>query len=78
MVLKKNINIRNFLSDVHSCTGEVTYRTLQNDCLNLKSELCKYLFLTAIAAPAALENGDVICAKEEDYILLAPYLEVKA
>ena len=74
MYLSKNINYRLFLQSIQECKGNVSYVTKDGDQLNLKSELCKYLFISAIPASGLLDHGQVICSDTADYLILKPYL----
>ena len=75
MQLKPSIQYRDFLRQVQLCRGEVSYVTVQNDRLNLKSELCKYLFISAAVSSGLLDGGWVECADAGDYELLADFLQ---
>ena len=75
MYLNKNINYRLFLQTVQDCKGNVSYVTTEGDQLNLKSELCKYLFISATSATGLLEHGQVICSDKNDYIILSEFLQ---
>lgn len=74
MFLKSDIQYRDFLRQVQLCRADVFYVTVQNDRLNLKSELCKYLFISAAVSAGLLDGGRVECADPEDYTLLADFL----
>ena len=75
MVLKSKISYRDFLQQVQLCSADVFYVTVQNDRLNLKSELCKYLFISAAVSSGLLKGGKVECTAPEDYSLLADFLQ---
>ena len=75
MYLKIGINYREFLRQVQVCQSEVYYVTVQNDRLNLKSELCKYLFISAAVSSGLLDGGQVECADPGDYELLEDFLQ---
>lgn len=75
MHFRANISYRAFLQQVQLCRGQVFYVTLENDRLNLKSELCKYLFISAAVSSGLLDGGRVECSDPEDYRLLADYLQ---
>lgn len=76
MKLKVSVSPAEFLQCVDQCAGEVLYKTIEGDILNLKSQLSKYLFLIAVNAPAtaALRSGDITC-DVEDYEILKPFFQ---
>jgi hypothetical protein len=73
MKLKSDIKYGEFLKRVQTCGGEVHYATTGGDCLNLKSLLSEYVFLTA-ALSNVMVDGEIACADENDYVLLENYL----
>lgn len=75
MKLKSNIDYKKFLASVRRCRGEVYYDTVEGDRLNLKSTLSEYLFATAAITSDIIEDGGVVCQLEEDYALLADFVE---
>lgn len=76
MKLKNGVSFADFLNQVDQCEGEVFYKTIEGDQLNLKSQLSKYLFLVATNAPehASLSDGEILFS-ETDYELLKEYLD---
>jgi len=74
MHLKKGISIIDFLKAAGHCKGAVFYRTVEQDCLNLKSQLCQYVF-TASFFQNNIQKGSITCELKSDYDLLADYLE---
>lgn len=74
MKLKKEISLTSFLQKVKECRGEVTFQTEEGDCLNLKSVLTSYIFVSLMMSPEILENGWVTCEAEEDYTVLNAFL----
>lgn len=75
MKLKREVDVMSFLTATKSCTGEVEFHTEEGDCLNLKSELSKYLFAAISGQPELMNSGYVVCRYEPDYTLLQDYLE---
>ncbi len=77
MKLKEGIRPVSFLEAVRQCQGDVYFLTEHGDCLNLKSQLTRYVFLAATAdeTQSLIENGSVRCSAPADYQLLAPYLK---
>lgn len=73
MKLKKEISLTSFLQKVKECQGEVTFQTEEGDCLNLKSVLTSYIFVTLMMNPEILEKGWILC-EEEDYTILNKFL----
>lgn len=74
MKLKKGVSLSSFLKEVQHCSGEVTFQTREGDCLNLKSVLTTYIFITLMMDPEILDSGWVTCEKDPDYSLLDKYL----
>ncbi len=58
-----------FLAAVDRCTDDVVYESPKGDRLNLKSQLCKALFLTLKPGEAYLRNGSIECCSEDSKIL---------
>ena len=76
MKLNRDADVPSFLLCTDQCAGEVTYTTPEGGCLNLKSQLSKYIFLAAANARSAafLLSGDIACSMAEDLEVLKPYL----
>lgn len=74
MKLNPNCNFANFLSAVQQCSGDIFFETSEGDVLNLKSELCRYVFAVVLSQPHLLENGVLRCNEEADMALLKPFL----
>lgn len=57
--------------------GDVWFTTAEGDKLNLKSLLCKYVFLAAADDPKSgmFSRGKIVCDVESDYDLLRDYME---
>lgn len=72
--LKKGISLPSFLQKVKDCRGDVVFQTNEGDCLNLKSILTSYIFVTLMLSPEVLEEGWVNCKEKEDYTILNEYL----
>lgn len=75
MKLRKEISYVKFLQQVRQCNGEVLFKTLSGDRLNLKSALSEYIFIAAATSPNLIENGVIECLDKGDYALLSEYLE---
>lgn len=63
--LKSNINMVYFLQAVDHCDGDVYFEDTEGDHLNLKSQLCKYLFLTLKLGEEPLSHGQISCCPED-------------
>lgn len=74
MKLKKDLNLEQFFQAVRRCKGQVWFRTPEEDCLNLKSQLSQYVFIAAYLEYSLTLNGIVACELEEDLELLADFL----
>ena len=77
MKLKPKVDVMSFLTATKSCAGEVEFHTEEGDCLNLKSELSKYLFAAISGQDELMNSGYVICRYEPDYALLGEYLQAE-
>jgi hypothetical protein len=75
MKLKQDIDYKEFLFTVRECIGEVYYKTPADDCLNLKSILSEYVFITVSHSKDISLNGNIECEVSSDYALLSDYLE---
>ena len=75
MKIRKNINVEVFLSSVRKCEGNVYFKTIEGDQLNLKSLLSQYILVSIINNKELMENGVVECSRESDVALLEPFLE---
>ena len=74
MPLKKDIKITAFLAAVNQCSGDVLLETVEGDSLNLKSQLCRYVFAVASTKPAFFESATVTCSDEGDLVHLREFL----
>jgi hypothetical protein len=74
MKLDLNSNLSKFLHAVTHCEGDVFFTTPDGDVLNLKSELCRYVFAYIASNPGLLQRGDIQCKSENDLSILAAYL----
>lgn len=75
MKIKKNINVETFLENVRKCEGNVYFKTLEGDMLNLKSLLSQYILMSIIDNDELMGNGVIDCSMESDVALLEQYLE---
>ena len=74
MRLKEDVKLGDFLSRVNECTNEVCFVTNTGDRMNLKSLLCRYIFLTMQQHTENLRNVDVECESKQDAQLLQDLL----
>ena len=76
MKLKYDVDLPAFLLKVDLCPGEVLYTTQEGVCLNLKSQLSKYVFLAAANAKSSslLHSGSITCSESTALETLRPYL----
>lgn len=75
MKLKQGVSLPAFLDQVKKCQGEVYFKTNEGDCLNLKSVLTTYIFVTLMMEPEVIENGWITCEDTADYGILNTYLK---
>ena len=76
MKLKEDVVLVEFLQRAKQCTGEVYFKTVEGDILNLKSQLSQYVFLAASVSENTqhLLKGEIDCQNKTDYECLLPYL----
>lgn len=75
MKIRKNIPVTEFLDTVRKCEGNVFFKTIEGDQLNLKSLLSQYIFVSIIENAELMDNGVVDCSMEEDVAMLKEFLE---
>lgn len=73
--LKAGINIAAFLRTADLCEGSVLFEGADGDRLDLKSQLCKYLFLASEIDPEYLASGKIRC-DSKDAQRLAEYIVI--
>lgn len=74
MRLRRDINLAAFIQAATNCQKDVLYQTAEGDCLNLKSTLSRFIFLSVIDAYPNLSSGSV-AYNEIDFPLLQEFLE---
>lgn len=74
MYLKNPINTVDFFKAIDRCTGNVLLRTKEGDILNLRSQLCRYIFAVAFSEGTFFEGATVECQEPSDYETLIAYL----
>lgn len=74
MKLNPSCDFAHFLNTISQCSGDVLFETTEGDVLNLKSELCRYIFAVVASKPHLLETGTLTCKKPQDGELLKKYL----
>lgn len=75
MRLKKHTKTTAFLAAVNRCSGDVILDTAEGDSLNLKSQLCRYIFAVASSNASFFESATVTCSESSDYTILRDFLE---
>ncbi len=63
--LKREFNPLSFLKAVDGCAGEVMFESAKGDRLDLKSQLCKVLFLTLKPEDPTLLDSRIECSGED-------------
>jgi len=74
MKLNPNCDFTNFMNTVYQCCDDVFFETAEGDVLNLKSDLCRYVFAVVVSKPHLLEHGTLRCKNAADACLLKEYL----
>ena len=77
MIFHDKDSLVDFFHAVQKCQGQVLYFSTEGDQLNLKSTLCQFLFSSALLSNPELLNGRVVCEREEDLLLLQPFLKLQ-
>lgn len=72
MRLAKGLQPSAFLKDVAKCSGDVWMCSREGDRLNLKSQLCQYLFVSIMLKPELLSCCWIECDQEKDEKMLKP------
>lgn len=75
MILKQEIDLLAFFRAVDQCQGSVEVITSEGDRLNLKSQICRFLFSVDSCRLRILSCAQIQCANPEDYQLLQEYIE---
>ena len=75
MRLKEGTDINAFLAAAEKCSGQVFFHTAENDILNLRSLLSRYVLISIMCNKTILEDSQVVCTQDEDYRLLNDFLE---
>ncbi len=73
--VKIGVNMSDLLHAIHHCAGEVLFHSTDGDVLNLKSELCRYLFVFKVSNQDFVCSGRIECENPNDIPLLNDYLE---
>lgn len=74
MKLKENVDLSALLAAAESCSGDVFFHTHDGDILNVKSLLSRYV-VVSVCKPGELQHSRVVCTNEDDYNVLADFLE---
>lgn len=74
MYLKYPLSTVDFFRTIDCCQGEVLLHTKENDILNLRSQLCRFVFAVALSQQSFFEGAYVTCTEQTDYALLQDYL----
>lgn len=75
MKLKENVTVAHLLKQIGACRDTVEFHTAEGDCLNLRSELSKYLFVVVCEKEELMERGHLLCKDEKDRQTLAAFFE---
>lgn len=75
MRLKKDINLTAFFLSVQKCQGDVWFQSDEGDRLNLKSQLCQYVFLAAFLDKKIALSGMIVCERQQDAQMLRDFTE---
>ncbi len=74
MHLKDDVNFSQFMQAVMACKGDVWFCTNEDDRLNLKSMLTRYIFAALVSNKPLLLESTVVLNNAEDAETLAPFL----
>lgn len=67
-------DIQGFFNEVAKCEGKVELVTPYGDCLNLKSNLCKYIALAEVFSNGDIDEIELKCEKNVDSMRLLKYV----
>ena len=67
-------NIEHFYKMIDKCSGTVELITPDNDRLNLKSRLCKYVAFAKLFSNKELPEIDIVAYEKEDIERIANYM----
>jgi len=73
MHLNPDLDIKAFLNAVSRCQSDVLFETPEGDQMNLKSELCRYVFASGANVHRTLQ-GEITCKNPADLEVLKEYL----
>lgn len=74
MYLKHSLNTVDFFKAIDRCQGEVLLHTKEKDILNLRSQLCRFIFAVVCSDASFFENARIECSNSFDYSILQDYL----
>lgn len=74
MYLKQPVNTVDFFKAIDRCSGEILLRTKEKDILNLRSQLCRFIFAVALSDKGFFDEAIVECSAISDYEVLRDYL----
>lgn len=74
MYLKHPLNTVDFFQAIDSCRGEVLLHTKEKDVLNLRSQLCRFIFAVTLSGHHFLADARLECSDSSDYVLLQDFL----
>lgn len=69
-------DIQGFFNEVAKCEGAVRLVTPDGDCLNLKSNLCKYVALAEVFSGGDIAEIELECEKPVDTARLIKYVMI--
>ncbi len=69
--MKTDVQPASFLNALNACEGTILYQNHEGDYLDMKSQLCKYLFLAL--SHERMTDGIIYCSRN-DFLLLEEYL----
>ena len=65
MKLKRDIDLGALLQAAQACRGDVLFLSSEDDRLNLKSQLCSYVFLILAKHREILNTGELLFSPED-------------
>ena len=74
MKLKRDVDPGTLLQAAQTCRGDVLFLSAEEDRLNLKSQLCRYVFLILAKHREILNTGELLFSPE-DAERLAAFVE---
>ena len=76
MYLKDHVKLAELIQKAKLCSGDVYYKSVQGDVLNLKSLLTQLLLQSIVNSDASLlAGGQIVCLNEDECFHFSEYIK---